>query len=103
MSVGELKGLVAKYPISVSLEASQSTFHLYTGGVITSEDCGTNLDHAVLAVGYGTTWDGVDYFIVKNSWGTSWGELGYVRIGTKSTNKLGICGILTRPVYVDLV
>ena len=103
MSVGQLKSLIAKYPISVSLEASQSTFHLYTGGVITSEDCGTNLDHAVLAVGYGTTWDGIDYFIVKNSWGTSWGELGYVRIGTKSTNELGICGILTRPVYVDLV
>lgn len=102
MSVDQLKTLVATNPISVSIEASQSTFHLYTGGVITSEECGTELDHAVLAVGYGTTWDGIDYFIVKNSWGTSWGELGYVRIGTQSTSKLGICGILTRPVYVDL-
>lgn len=103
MTVDELKTLVASKPISVSIEASQSTFHLYTGGVITSEKCGVNLDHAVLAVGYGTTWDGVDYFIVKNSWGTTWGELGYVRIGTQSTNKMGICGILTRPVYVDTV
>lgn len=103
MTVDELKTLLAQKPISVSIEASNSIFHLYTGGVITSEECGTNLDHAVLAVGYGTDWNGVDYWLVKNSWGTSWGEAGYVRLGTNSTNKMGICGVLTRPVYVDTV
>lgn len=97
-----LKKLLVDKPISVSVEASGNIFHLYTGGVITSEECGTNLDHAILAVGYGTTHEGVEYFIVKNSWGTSWGEEGYLRIGTKSESEYGICGILKRPVYVSV-
>jgi len=102
ITADQLKTLLAEKPISVSVEASGSIFHLYTGGVITSEECGTDLDHAILAVGYGTTSDGVDYFIVKNSWGTSWGEGGYLRIGAKSTSEYGICGILKRPVYVTV-
>ena len=101
-TVDELKTLLTEKPISVSVEASSSIFHLYTGGVITSEDCGTKLDHAILAVGYGTTEDGIDYFLVKNSWSEAWGENGYVRIGAKSESKFGICGVLTRPVYVEV-
>jgi hypothetical protein len=54
--------------------------------VIRSADCGINVDHTLLAVGYG-----IDYYILKNSWGTSWGEAGYVRVGMADGK--GICGI----------
>ena len=71
-------------------------FHGYTGGIITSEKCGTKLDHGVLAVGYGSE-AGQDYYIVKNSWGAAWGEAGYVRIGIK--DGVGMCGIQKDPSY----
>jgi len=51
---------------------------MYSGGVISS-NCGVNVDHAVLAVGYGTE-NGLDYFLLKNSWGASWGDNGYVKV-----------------------
>jgi C1A family cysteine protease len=67
---------------------------MYTSGVITSASCGTNLDHGVLAVGYDQT---NKFYIVKNSWGASWGEQGYVRIGIASGK--GICGIQQMDSY----
>ena len=63
---------------------------MYTGGVITGSACGTSLDHGVLAVGYGTE-NGQEYYLVKNSWGPSWGVYGYVKIGIEAGN--GVCGI----------
>jgi C1A family cysteine protease len=86
-------------PISVCVEADQSVFQLYTGGIITSASCGTQLDHAILAVGYSTQGK-QEYWIVKNSWGTSWGLAGYVYIGkSSSTSTNGVCGIAMNPAY----
>ena len=64
--------------------------------------CGSDANHAVLVVGYGQQ-DGLEYFLVKNSWGTDWGENGYVRIGVKSTRNPGVCDILSQPVYLMTV
>lgn len=86
-------------PVSVAIEADTRVFQLYTGGIITGTSCGTNLDHGVLVVGYGSE-RGTDYWIVKNSWSSSWGEEGYVRIEkSDSTNTKGVCGIAMQPSY----
>ena len=90
---------VAKGPVSVAIEADTRTFQLYTGGVITSDACGTNLDHGVLVVGYGDEAN-IPYWLVKNSWGPSWGEQGYVKIQrSSSSNDPGVCGIAMQPSF----
>lgn len=88
-----MKAAVAKGPVSVAIEADKSVFQHYRSGVITGSACGTHLDHGVLAVGYGSE-NGEDYFLVKNSWGASWGDRGYVKIGQNN-----VCGILTDAAY----
>lgn len=88
-----------KGPVSIGLEADQSVFQFYSGGVLDDSSCGTQLDHGVLIVGYGTDGStGKDYWIVKNSWGSDWGENGYIRI----VRNKGMCGIgqmQSRPYY----
>jgi KDEL-tailed cysteine endopeptidase len=85
-------------PVSVAIEADQDVFQLYSSGVI-SKGCGDSLDHAVLVVGY-NTFSSEQAFIVKNSWGTDWGQAGYVYISTSETPNggAGVCGILSQPV-----
>jgi len=85
--------------VAIAIEADQSAFQLYKTGVFTGT-CGTNLDHGVLAVGYGTS-GGDDYYKVKNSWGTSWGMDGYILLGRGSSyNKgAGQCGMLMEASY----
>ena len=83
---------LAKGPVSVTVDADSLQFRQYTSGVITSDDCGTALDHAITAVGYGTDEDGQDYYLVRNSWGKAWGDNGYLKIG-RNGDGYGICGI----------
>lgn len=83
-------------PISVAMDASRSTFHLYHRGVYKDSRCSsTKLDHGVLAVGYGT-YEGEPYFLVKNSWGPSWGMEGFFMIARDESN---MCGLATQASY----
>ena len=95
-----LKEAVHSYPVSIAIEADTRTFQFYSSGIITSDACGTSLDHGVLIVGYGEE-DGTEYWTVKNSWGSDWGEDGYVRIArSDSTSDPGVCGIAMQPSFI---
>ncbi len=89
-----LLAAIEQQPVSVAVEADKSAFQLYKGGVLDDASCGTNLDHGILAVGYGTD-GGKDYYKVKNSWGATWGESGYLRM-VRGKNQ---CGIASQSSY----
>lgn len=98
-----LMAALAKYgPISIAIEADQMGFQFYNGGVFDGS-CGVNLDHGVLLVGYGTDKDektgkDVDFWKVKNSWGGSWGDHGFIKL-IRHKGKAGQCGLLEDPSY----
>jgi hypothetical protein len=97
-----LKSAVSKQPVSVAIEADTIYFQFYSSGILTSaSSCGTNLDHGVLVVGYGTDADtNTDYWIVKNSWSEDWGEDGYIRLArSDSTTDEGVCGVAMTPSF----
>jgi len=86
-------------PVAIGIEADQYSFQSYSSGVLTAY-CGTSLDHGVLAVGYGHDSDSnLDYWIVKNSWGQSWGDNGYIYLERHVSAAGGQCGILLQPSY----
>ena len=87
---------LVQQPVSIAIQADQPAFQSYKSGVLTGT-CGSNLDHGVLAVGYGTWTDGTDYYKVKNSWGTTWGMGGYILIQRGNPQRCGECGILCGP------
>ncbi|GAB2231366.1 hypothetical protein Droror1_Dr00010372 [Drosera rotundifolia] len=89
---------VAYQPIAINLESKSFGFRFYSGGVFTGP-CGTKTDHVVAAVGYGTTSQGDPYWLIKNSWGTKWGEDGYMRILRNVADPRGLCGLATYPVF----
>ncbi|PIN26387.1 Cysteine proteinase Cathepsin L [Handroanthus impetiginosus] len=89
---------VANQPVSVAIDAGGSDFQFYSEGVFTG-NCGTELDHGVAVVGYGTTLDGTKYWIVKNSWGPKWGEQGYIRMQRGVDREEGLCGIAMEASY----
>jgi KDEL-tailed cysteine endopeptidase len=96
-----LKSAVAQQPVAVAMEADTRYFQSYSGGILDSPSCGTSLDHGVLIVGYGEE-NGTKYWLLKNSWSTTWGEEGYFRIlRTDSTNDPGICGVAMDPSFIS--
>lgn len=94
-TVDALVKAIAKQPVSVAIEADQQSFQFYKSGVYNDPECGDTLDHGVAAVGYGTTEDGKDYFKVRNSWGETWGDEGYILMSRSIEHNVnGTCGIL---------
>jgi cathepsin L len=95
--------LVSYGPIFVAVDASSQDFQLYNSGILNTDECSNqpeDLDHAIVVVGYG--YDntlGQSYWIIKNSWGTDWGENGYLLLAKDAGN---MCGVATDAYYAQL-
>mmetsp|Transcript_36640 Transcript_36640/g.88802 ORF Transcript_36640/g.88802 Transcript_36640/m.88802 type:complete len:359 (+) Transcript_36640:237-1313(+) len=100
-----LQAAIAMQPISIAIQADQFVFQFYKKGVLTDDKCGKqgNIDHGVLAVGYGTDSETEEpFWLVKNSWGDSWGEKGYIRMSRNSKNDFGMCAILKAASFPEV-
>ena len=91
----QMKAALDKGVVAVAIEADKRAFQTYKSGVLSGDACGTKLDHAVTAVGYGTE-NGQEYFLIKNSWNTTWGDEGYVKLAIASGK--GTCGVNQDPM-----
>lgn len=93
------KALATVGPVSIAIDADVRTFMHYHTGVYNDSDCSPHkLDHGVLAVGYGVTEEGVDYWLVKNSWGSHWGDNGYIKIARNQGNICGVASAASFPL-----
>lgn len=88
----------ANQPVSIAIDASGLNFQFYSEGVFNGL-CGTDLNHGVAIVGYGTTQEGINYWLVRNSWGTGWGEQGYIRMQRGVNAPEGLCGLAMDASY----
>ena len=79
-------------PILAFVDGSDIVFEQYGEGIIDTLDCGTEPNHAVLIVGFGRDPSGLDYFVIQNSYGSSWGQQGLAKIAAQSEGK-GFCGL----------
>lgn len=94
---------VARGPVSVAIEADQSAFQFYKSGVFPATSCGSQLDHGVLVVGYGSL-DNDKYWIVKNSWGATWGLDGFILLEKDLTGSSdGTCGVASQPSQPSII
>ena len=98
-SVDQLKAAIMEGPVAVCVRSAYRGFQNYQSGILMDDACGTNVDHAVNAVGYGSE-NGQEYYLVRNSWDTWWGDEGYIKIGIVEGE--GICGIQTWSVYPNV-
>jgi cathepsin L len=89
---------VDKTPVSVAIDAGHNSFQLYKSGVYYEPACSTSqLDHGVLAVGYGNSGSS-NYWVVKNSWGADWGMAGYIQMSKDRNNNCGIATAASYPI-----
>ncbi|XP_075700847.1 cathepsin S-like [Rhinoderma darwinii] len=94
-----LKQVVANVgPVSVAIDARHPSFYFYKNGVYDDASCTQDVNHGVLAIGYGNL-NGKDYWLIKNSWGEGYGEKGYVLM---ARNRGNMCGIANFPVYPEM-
>lgn len=96
----KLKLAIMRGPTAVEVASGNTYFRLYEGGILNTLSCPVGTDHDALAVGYDKSPDGVEYVIVKNSWGFEWGDNGYINIAFGSEDNIdfeGICGVKSRP------
>lgn len=81
--------------MAVSVDANRPSWQFYTSGIIKNNCQLVTLNHGVLAVGWGVE-DKTEYFLLKNNWGTRWGDKGYIKVAT------GLCGVCAEPVFLEL-
>jgi len=87
-SDSSLAAAAERGPVAVAVEAGRPVFQFYREGIVTGDECGTNLNHAVTVTGV----EG-DHYEVRNSWGSGWGNGGYILIGRTGDGHPGVCGI----------